>query len=97
VAEQGDGDYASISEAMRYAQPHTRILVRPRTYAETVVLTKDVEIVGDGPKEQIFLETHAGSFDHGGCLTIKTERALVQGITLRCSGDYTDTIVISQG
>lgn len=92
VSEQGHGDYTSINEAIKHAQPHSRILVRPGTYVERVILDKEVEIVGDGPREHIFLENH-----DGGSLIIGTEHALVHGITIRSSSYYNSAVTIQQG
>ncbi len=77
VSQQGQ--FNSISEAIKNAQANDRILVRPGIYREGVVLDKHVEIVGEGPQESIILES--SDVD---CILMQTDTALVQGLTLRC-------------
>ena len=84
------GDYTSITEAINHAEAHTRILVRPGVYVECVTLNKEVEIVGDGPREHIFLENHSAV-----CLSMETERALVQGSVFEAVVD--SAVVIPHG
>jgi parallel beta-helix repeat protein len=50
------GDFTSISEAIAAAKPGDRILVRPGLYVEALLLDKPVEIVGDGPLEEIVVQ-----------------------------------------
>ncbi|HYO64389.1 MAG TPA: right-handed parallel beta-helix repeat-containing protein [Pyrinomonadaceae bacterium] len=80
VSARGDGDFTSIAEAVRHAAPGARLLVRPGQYADGIVLDKQVEIVGDGPREQIVVECAGAS-----CLQMQTESARVAGLTLRAS------------
>ena len=79
VSQQGEGHYTSISEAIKNAKPQTHILVRPGTYSEGLVLDKQVEIIGAGPREKIVLE----SYDTN-CILMQTDSASVRGLTLRC-------------
>ena len=79
VVDQGGlGDYRAIKDATMKAQPGTRILVRPGAYRESVTLNKELEIVGDGPRESIIIEPSEES-----CIRMRTQRALVHGLTLR--------------
>jgi F-box protein 11 len=78
VARQGRADCASIGEAVRRAEPGTRILVRPGLYEEGLILDRDVEIVGDGPADAVIVESHWSD-----CVLMCTDRALVRGLTLR--------------
>jgi parallel beta-helix repeat protein len=50
------GDHATLTEALQAAQPGDRILVRPGTYCEGIVVDKVVEIVGDGEVNDIVIE-----------------------------------------
>jgi len=71
-------DYSSISDAVKNVPEKTRILVRPGTYFESIVLDKNVEIVGDGPREQIILISNGAD-----CIHVPTDSAVVRGITIR--------------
>jgi F-box protein 11 len=51
------GDYASISAAIQGVQTGTRILIRPGTYRESLVIDKTVEIVGEGNAEDIVIQS----------------------------------------
>ena len=78
VSASGDGDYASITEALRSVAPGGRITVRPGIYEEAVVLDKHVEIVGEGPRGEIVVKSVGAS-----CLKSSAESAKVSGVTLR--------------
>jgi hypothetical protein len=78
VSADGGGDYASITEALRHAPPGARVVVRPGVYDEGITLDKQVEIVGEGPREQVVIRSIAGS-----CLHMQTDRARVAGLTFR--------------
>lgn len=71
-------NYSSISAAIKNVPEKTRLLVRPGTYTESVVLDKNIEIVGDGPREQIVLVSKNAS-----CIRIATDSASVSGMTIR--------------
>jgi hypothetical protein len=78
VSAKGDGNYPTISEGIRDAAPGTRLLVRPGVYNEGFVINKPVEIIGDGPSEDIIIRSTDSS-----CLQMQTNQAMVQGLTLR--------------
>jgi F-box protein 11 len=52
------GDFATVNAAIEAAQPGDRILVRPGLYEESLMVDKPLEIIGDGPLEDI--EIRAG-------------------------------------
>jgi hypothetical protein len=81
VSPRGDGRYASIVEALGAAEPGARLVVRPGLYNESVIIDRPVEIVGDGPVEDIVIRGTASS-----CVQMRTDRALVKGLTLRGRG-----------
>jgi hypothetical protein len=56
VAQDGSGDYTSITEAVTVATDGDTILVRPGTYDEAVLVTTDVTIRGDGDRSDIIIE-----------------------------------------
>ncbi len=78
VSRHEQSRYQTISQALADAMPGTRILVRPGLYHESLVIDKSVEIIGDGPMEDIFIESTEAS-----CITMLAEYAVVRGLTLR--------------
>ncbi|MBA3240177.1 MAG: right-handed parallel beta-helix repeat-containing protein [Acidobacteria bacterium] len=81
VSATGGGDYASITEALRSVAPGGRIIVRSGVYEESIVLDKQVEIVGEGPRGEIVVRSAGAS-----CLKSSAESARVAGVTLRGAG-----------
>jgi F-box protein 11 len=91
VAPSG-GQYSTISDAVKDVAERTRILVRPGTYTESISLDKNVEIIGDGPREQIML---IGTTDS--CIRVATYSAVVRGITIHGLADEHFAIDIPRG
>src|SRR5262249_14471902 len=95
VAADGSTAYGTISAAVADAPAGAPVLVRPGTYRETVFLYHPIEIQGDGPREEIILE----SSDADCCIHSRASNALVRGLTLvgRCPpkppGDLSDSTV----
>ncbi len=88
VSQHGQGHYHSINEAIESAQDGTQIVIQPGIYHESLVLDKAIELVGDGPVEDIIIESVGAA-----CLEMKTDYALVRGVTLRAAtGDSDETI-----
>jgi parallel beta-helix repeat protein len=56
VDREGRGDYRTITDAIEAAQGGDRIVVRPGTYVEGLVIDKPLEIIGDGDRRQIRIE-----------------------------------------
>ncbi len=79
VSQLGDGQYTTISEAIQVALPGALILVRTGIYTESLVLDKDIEVIGNGPKEQIILESNDNH-----CVVMQTSHASIRGLTIRC-------------
>ncbi|HEX8556649.1 MAG TPA: right-handed parallel beta-helix repeat-containing protein [Pyrinomonadaceae bacterium] len=78
ASAKGDGDFASINEALAYVAPGGRVLVRPGVYEEGILLDKRVNVVGDGPRDEIVVRVAGAS-----CLKSGAEAARVAGLTLR--------------
>ena len=74
----GDGDFASIGDALKAVAPGGRVLVRPGTYEEGIVVDKRINVVGDGPREEIIVRVAGAS-----CLKSSAEGARVAGLTLQ--------------
>lgn len=86
VVSPTGGQYTTISAALKCAVPNTIILVKPGYYPEGFIIDKRVEIRGDGPREQIIIESRAES-----CIEMQTDdEAIVQGLTLRCKTTFTN-------
>ncbi len=79
VSQHGDGDYITISEAMQTALPGAFILVKAGVYKESLMLNKNIEIIGNGPKEQVILESN-----NNHCVMMQTSHASIRGFTIRC-------------
>jgi len=84
VSANGNGDFAQIGEALRNVAPNSRLIIRPGLYNESVVIDKNVEIVGDGAPEEIKIIAANSS-----CIQMQSEKAIVRGLTLRGSGART--------
>ena len=91
VASSG-ADYRSINEAIKHVPEKTRILVRPGTYIESIVLDKNVEVVGDGPREQITLISNDAN-----CIRVATDLAVVRGMTIHGRAQNQYAIDIPRG
>ena len=79
VSSSGGGQFRSINEAIRAATvPMLKILIRPGLYRESVLLDRVVDLIADGSREQVVIEAIDGP-----CITMKTERAVVRGLTLK--------------
>ncbi len=78
VSAFGSKGYRTITEAIAKAKPGTRILVLPGRYKESIVIDKQLEIVGNGLPEEIIIESKDSP-----CIRMETNKALVKGLTLR--------------
>jgi len=81
VDRNGRGDFTTVKAAISAAQAGDRILVRPGRYEEALVVTKPLEIVGDGPVSTIEIrarDTHV--------LLFQAPTGLVSDLTLRQTG-----------
>lgn len=86
------GDFATVSEAIKAAKPGDRILVRPGLYRESLVVDKPLEIIGDGPIEDI--EIRASDV---GVLEFRASIGRVVNLTLRQVGERSQGVAIVQG
>jgi parallel beta-helix repeat protein len=76
------GDYSTIAEAVVDASPGDRILVRPGFYQHGLVINKPLEIIGDGPLDEIVVEARG---EH--TILFQTTIGRVSNLTLRQVGD----------
>jgi parallel beta-helix repeat protein len=73
-----EGDFATISEAIRAAAPKDKILVRPGWYREGLVVDKPLDIAGDGNSEDIVVRSDGES-----ALWFSATAGRVSNMTLR--------------
>jgi parallel beta-helix repeat protein len=86
VASKGYAHFKTIGDAIMQAQPGTRIIVHPGTYKEGLLLDKHVEIIGDGPRDKIIIES-TGSHT----VQMQTAYALLRGVTLHARSSTKNT------
>lgn len=80
------GQYTTISAAISNAPPDALILVKPGYYYEGLIIDRRIKIKGEGPREQIIVESRNTS-----CIQMRiSDEALVQGLTLRCRAALTN-------
>jgi parallel beta-helix repeat protein len=75
------GDFATIGPAIKAAGPGDRILVRPGLYEEGLVIDKPLELLGDGPVEDIVVQARGAD-----ALLFKANIGRVANLTLRQAG-----------
>lgn len=78
VGKGGRAHCLSLRVALRQAEPGVQILLLPGYYRESVVVDKDVTILGEGDPSQIIIESSKGA-----CLTFQSGRISVRGLTLK--------------
>lgn len=85
VVDSLRGPHTTLASAISVAQAGDRILVRPGTYEEGLVMDKPLEIIGQGKREEIIIQA-AGT----NALAFRTTLGRVTNITLRQfgGGDY---------
>jgi F-box protein 11 len=76
----GRAQFTKISDAVARAPGGARILVSPGHYLESVLIEKPLELVGDGPREDIVIE-NSGSEP----VIFDTNIGIVRNLTLRQS------------
>ncbi len=81
VSRTGQGDCLSLGVALRRAAPGSRIIVKPGTYRESLVVDKAVEILAGGEPSEVVLEGLDAP-----CLTLQSEGVRICGFTLVASG-----------
>jgi tetratricopeptide (TPR) repeat protein len=78
VSPRGDAPYTSINAAMQSAPANTRIIVKPGHYEESLVLTRPVQIIGEGDPAAIVVQN-----EDGPVLQMSTSKALVKGLSFQ--------------
>ncbi|HEX8636172.1 MAG TPA: right-handed parallel beta-helix repeat-containing protein [Pyrinomonadaceae bacterium] len=78
VALDGNGDFLTLTDAVRRVPAGSRLLVRPGIYNEGLVIDKTLEIVGDGTLGEIIVRATKSS-----CLLMRADVATIRNLTLR--------------
>ena len=91
VSKSGRG-YRSINDAIKRAEPGARITIMPGVYQESVVIDKPLEILGKGPVDQIHIDSKEAD-----CITMKTDSAVVKGISLHNHAKQASAVYVAQG
>lgn len=76
VAKLGTANYRTLNEAIKNALPYTIIKVRAGFYAESLWLDKPLQIIAEGNKDDIIIESQLAP-----CVRVKGDRALIRGVT----------------
>ena len=77
----GSGDYRTIASAYANAKAGETIVVRPGTYISSFTINKDVQIIGDGGRSNVIVESPMGTV-----FRITEGRPRLAGITIRFTG-----------
>lgn len=75
------GDHVTITAAVRAARPGDRILIRPGIYKERLDIKKPLELIGDGPRDDIIIQATGRSV-----IDFKTTQGRIANLTLRQMG-----------
>lgn len=51
------GDHTTIAAAIKAAEPGSRVLIRPGTYEENLILDKPLELIGEGEAADVIVRT----------------------------------------
>jgi parallel beta-helix repeat protein len=86
------GDFVSVRAAVEAARPGDRILVRPGLYEESLVVDKPLEIIGDGPVEDIEIRSRERNV-----LEFRATIGRVANLTLRQAGGKSAGVALLQG
>jgi len=81
VDPYGRADHTSIGAAIGAAHPGDRILVRPGLYNESLVIDKPLEVIGDGPLDDIVVQVSGAHV-----LQFRANIGRVVNMTLRQTG-----------
>jgi parallel beta-helix repeat protein len=77
----GHGDHMTISEAIAAARPGTQIAIRPGLYEESLVVEKPLELLGQGPVEEIIVRARDGD-----AILFRANIGRVANLTLQHAG-----------
>lgn len=81
VEQHNRGHFKTITKAIQAVKSGTRILVRPGVYKENIVIDKPIEIIGDGKRDDIVIQS--GNED---AILFEANNGRVTNLTLRPTG-----------
>jgi parallel beta-helix repeat protein len=67
VAADGSGDHTTIAEAIAAADPGAVVAIRPGWYEGSVVVDKDIHLLGDGAPDDVIIVAPAGAMEPDCC------------------------------
>ena len=76
--DANNGAYTTIGAALEAAQPKSQIVVRPGTYRESIVIDREIEIIGSGSPDTIIIEATEAIG-----VQVATPTARIRGLTIR--------------
>ncbi len=85
-------DCSSISDGIDKVVDGGRVIVSPGIYRESIILSKRVEIVGNGPVQKIVVESREGP-----AVTVQTSEACLTNLTLMCGRSMKVSPVVLNG
>ncbi|MCL1893134.1 MAG: protein kinase [Holophagaceae bacterium] len=88
VGRGGQATCLSLRVALRQAASGAQIRVQPGVYKESIVLEKDVTIIGDGDPSQVVIESNGPP-----AVRLKSGRPILKGLTLRATEEQIDSLV----
>lgn len=78
VGKDGQAKYTSIADAVKDAPVGGPIQVSPGVYTESLVIDREIEIIGEGNPGEVIIEVSDGS-----CLHLSADKALIRNVTFR--------------
>ena len=79
VDASGGGDFLTIASAISSSRPQGRIVVRPGTYGENLIINQDVWIEGEGRRADVVIEGLPGAH----AIELRSGNARLSGLTIR--------------
>ena len=89
VAQDGSGTVRNITEAVAMAVDGDTILVKPGTYLESIAITKDITLRGDGDRAAVILD-----FAASGPTRFVEEQQWAYGILLEASSAHVGNLTL---
>ncbi|RAS82829.1 right-handed parallel beta-helix repeat-containing protein [Priestia endophytica] len=83
VSQKIFSKYKTIGEALKNAEHGAKILVEPGMYRESLIIDRNVEIIGKGSPQEVLIYSEKES-----PIIVQTELATIKGITIHQRGKY---------
>ncbi len=82
VSKNGNGQYTTISDAVRASPAGTPIYIRPGIYDEQINIGKSLDLIGEGPSNKILIKGRMGD-----AIAITGAKVNIRGITVTGAKD----------